>query len=186
MKRMHWLFLIPLSLILLGGPAAADVANGDFEIGGTGWTTTVPPDWEISFPPDGGNPDGNASIISRFWDSEGMGCVSQDFLCGQEDDQGTCTITFDAIMNWLDSNPFAGRLKVYVNGSLLWTAPDVNEMPWVTVQVVGECGLVTLDLCLEVDDGNNMWQGRYDNVTAECDAVPAESIHWGMLKSRYR
>lgn len=183
MNRTHWLILFASCLILSVLPAAADVVNGDFEDGGSAWNVAEPSDWTVSFPATGGYPDGNASIQSRFWDSQGEGCVSQVFLCGEE---GTCNITFDATMNWIDSNELAGRLKVYVNGALLWTAPDVNEMLWTPVLVTADCGTILLDLCLEVDPGNNMWRGRYDNVSAECDPVAVDDIHWGMLKSYYR
>lgn len=187
MNGMRLLLLIISCLTLLAWPALADVVNGDFESGAADWTTTVPLDWVIDFPATDGNPDGNASIMSRYWDSQGLGCVSQVFLCGDAGDEGTCTIFFDAMMHWLDSNELAGRLKVYANGNLLWTAPEVNDMPWTSFLVTVDCGTITLDLCLEVDQGNNMWRGRYDNVSAVCDPnVSIDPIIWGSLKSIYQ
>ena len=181
MKPILGLLLLVPCLTL--SPAWADVVNGNFEFGSQGWSVIQPPDWEITFPPAGGNPDGYASILSRFWDSEGEGCVHQTFVCG---DEGTCTISFDAMMAWLDSNELAGRLKVYANGVLKWTAPAVNELPWTPVVIDTDCGTVRLDLCLEVDPGNNMWQGGYDNVAAVCEEVPVEHLGWGTVKGLYR
>jgi hypothetical protein len=187
MNRTREILVVTSCLVLLAWPALADVSNGDFESGGTDWTTTVPPDWNISFPAAGGMPDGHASIMSRYWDSLGEGCVSQVFDCGEQGETGTCTIIFDAMMQWIDSNELAGRLKVYVNGNLLWEAPEVNELPWTTVVLTVDCGIIELDLCLDVSPGNNMWEGRYDNVSAECGGiVDNDFIEWGGLKSWYR
>ena len=63
-------------LLLLVSPATAQIVNGDFEAGGTGWTVVLAPPggggpWTISFPAAGGNPNGYANIHSPFGDSVG-------------------------------------------------------------------------------------------------------------------
>ena len=185
MRELKIILACIAAVVLCAGAAFAQIDNGDFESGGDGWTAEADPGWSIEFRTEGGNPDGYVWLMSPFGDSGGESCVSQEFFCGEPGDDD-CVITFDYYTNWIDSNEMAGRVKVYVDGNLLFTSPDENEIDWTNATVTVACGTHTIDLCLEVDQGNNGWEAGFDNVTADCDAVPNDSKTWTGLKALYR
>ena len=178
-------------LLLLVSPATAQIVNGDFEAGGTGWTVVLAPPggggpWTISFPAAGGNPNGYANIHSPFGDSGGESCITQDFQCGEAGTVGVCDISLDyRHMTW-DSSPLAGRVNIYIDGVLVHTSPPVDDQGWTGFSFVTECGPHRIELCLEVDPGNNGWEACFDNVLAECDDnVPVQDGSWGAVKALY-
>ncbi len=66
------------ALTLAVAPTRAEVTNGDFDAGPTGWSTYLPPagdggPWTAEFPGSGGNPGGCAVLKSSMTDSEGLG-----------------------------------------------------------------------------------------------------------------
>jgi hypothetical protein len=175
--------------LALAGPASApaQVVNGDFEQGGTGWNALLPNDrWTISFPAQGGNPDGYGRIQSPFGDSGGTGCITQTFLCGEQGGPGLCTITVDYQHGTIDANKNAGRVLIRLNNQVVYTSPPENQSPWRTINFTSPCGLQRLELCLEVDAGNNGWAACFDNVEAECHRpTPSEDGTWGRIKAIY-
>ena len=185
MSRNALLLAASIALLISPSISAAQVINGDFEAGGTGWTPSPPPNWTITFPPAGGNPNGYARIQSPFGNSQGTACVTQSFQCG--DDPATeCVITIDYQHGSIDSNPLAGRVKIFIDQVLVHTSPPSNNQPWVTVTVTAPCGRHELALCLEVDKGNNGWVACFDNVRASCETpTPIPEGTWGMIKSIY-
>lgn len=179
--------LLAASFLLLISPSisAAQIINGDFEAGGTGWTPIQPPNWTVSFPPAGGNPNGYARIQSPFGNSQGLGCVTQAFECGK-DPAASCVITIDYQHASIDAGPLTGRVKIFIDQVLVHTSPPSNNQPWTTVTVTAHCGRHELALCLEVDAGNNGWFACFDNVRASCEApTPIEEGTWGAIKSIY-
>jgi hypothetical protein len=179
------LSILTLALALLPVAATAQVVNGDFEAGGTGWSTSIPAQWSITFPPAGGNPDGHALIQSPFGNSGGEGCIAQTFLCGT-DPQGPCIITLDYRHRSIDASPLTGRVRIFIDDTLVHTSPPSNLQDWTTVTFTAPCGEHTIRLCLQVDAGNNGWQAAFDNVRAICDIpIGAERTTWGLIKRLY-
>jgi len=180
--------LLPV-LILIAIPlsASAQIDNGDFELGDAGWSVINPVNWVIDFPNAGGNPEGYAQIHSPFGNSGGTGCISQVFDCGVPDPLNVCEIEFDyRSENW-DANSNAGRVQVFVDGVLKYQAPESDQIDWTHIMFNVECGRHQIDLCLNVDDGNNGWIACFDNVTAEC-MTPVQTApgSWGIIKDLYR
>jgi hypothetical protein len=162
----------------------AQITNGDFENGGTGWDTSVPANWSLTFYGSEGNPGGYVGIQSPFGDSGGEACVSQDFQCNSPDG---CDIYVDYRHEWIDSNPLAGRILVKLGGGVIHTSAPVNDQPWTTIRMgpVIE-GTHTIEICLEVDEGNNGWEAGIDNVACPgCQGIGVEAIGWGTVKARY-
>lgn len=183
--RRAWWFLALSLIVLLPARGFADVVNGDFELGGTAWTVQVPANWTADFPPTGGNPNGYASILSPFGNSGGEGCDVQTFQCGNAG-QDTCIIGLDYKLDALDANPLSGRVKIYLDGQLMYTSPPADHIPWTAVTFTAPCGTHTIRLCLEVDPGNNGWIAGFDNVSAVCDNPnPVERSTWGRIKNVY-
>jgi len=181
-------FITAIACLLVALPSVgfAQVTNGDFEAGGTGWTPDVPATWAvppagITFLAAGGNPNGFAHIQSPFGDSGGTGCIEQTFVCGT-DQTAHCVITLDYMHRSIDASAFTGRVKVIVDGNVEFTSAPSNDQPWTTVTVVVPCGTHRLQLCLEVDPGNNGWEAGFDNVRAVCDIpVGATEPTWGAV-----
>jgi hypothetical protein len=183
-----FLRLLPvLALLVIPVAASAQIDNGDFEQGGAGWAINAPPDWMIDFPNTGGNPEGYAQIHSPFGNSGGTGCITQIFDCGIENGVDLCEISFDfRSENW-DANSEAGRVQVFIDGVLEFQAPESDKIDWKHVTIEVPCGRHQIDLCLNVDDGNNGWIACFDNVTAEC-MTPVQTLPgtWGEMKDLYR
>jgi len=174
--------------IFVAGAAMAQVSNGDFEDGSTGWILSTPPNWTIGVQ-GGGNPGGHAHIQSPWGDSAGIGCFDQEFPCGQEDPTGQshCIITFDYYLHNLDASPGSGRVIVMVDDVVeFMTDPDADWIDWTTVAISVPCGYHFLSLCLEVDPVNNGWEAGFDNVSATCDdGTATDASDWSTVKSLY-
>ena len=184
--RISIIALAAGACLALALPASAQVINGDFELGGLGWTVAVPPTWSGSFPAAGGNPGGFADIRSPFGNSGGTGCVLQTFTCGDPDVGTACVFTLDYFLDNIDASSLSGRIRIYVDGLLLFTSAPADDIPWSAVSFTVPCGVHTIQLCLQVDAGNNGWEAGFDNVIAECDdSVPAEKLDWSTVKTLY-
>jgi len=173
---------------LLPSLAQADVVNGDFELGATGWLIDNPQNWITEFPTDGGNPTRYGRVRSPALNSGGIGMLGQQFFCGQADDSTGCRITFDYKIDFLDALTGSARIQVQVGDEILYTGPSATTggILWRNVEIpLPTCGLKTLYLILQVDDGNNAWWACFDNVAGDCQAVPVEPITWGLIKSRH-
>jgi hypothetical protein len=179
--------LAPLLVAVAATSSGAQIVNGGFASGGTGWTLSSPPTWSpASFPASGGNPGRYARVFSPFGDSQGEGCISQTFACT---DPNGCSLSVDYKLQSLDASPFSGRVKVYFNGELALISPATDVLDWAT-----ECfnltrpGTYTIGLCLGIDAGNNAWEACFDNVGfTQCQGTtPASRTDWGTVKSLYR
>jgi len=173
------------AVALLAGNAAADVINGDFEDGGTGWTVVDPGEWSGFFPPAGGNPDGYATMRSPSEDSAGIGCFWQTFMCGEFADDTECTITFDFRLEDFGADPGTGRILLVFDG----VTTVLTDVPtdWQSYTLTVPCGEHTIEFCLEVDEGSHFWVASFDNVVAICsDEVAAEQHSWGAMKGLFR
>jgi hypothetical protein len=176
--------LFAVSLILCASVASADVMNGDFENGGNQWQVNVPQGWTSAFPAAGGNPGGLATIQSPFGGPGGLGCIMQTFICGDPGAQGTCTITVDYALDQIDASDDSARIVIHVNGAMFTFAPD--DEGWHTATLTVPCGVVVLELCLQVDPQNNGWRASFDNVEASCDGVvSSEATNWSTIKALY-
>ncbi len=170
---------------LAAGPAAADVINGDFEDGGTGWTVVNPSGWAGYFPPSGGNPDGAAVMRSPDADSAGIGCFWQTFMCGEPSDETECVISLDYRLEDYGAEPGTGRVLMVFDG----VTTLLTDMPgeWMQHTFTVPCGEHTIELCLEVDEGSHFWVASFDNVQAYCSGVvPAEEESWSAIKTLFR
>ena len=186
---MKLLRLLPvLALLAIPGAASAQITNGDFEAGSTGWLTSAPPGWSIEFPGSGGNPNGNARIVDPFGQPGGTACIIQSFDCGLPDPTSECTIEFDyRLQNIGQLGPLNGRVQVYVDGALRFQSPELALIEWTHISLALECGRHEIRLCLNVDPINNGILVRFDNVTAMCEqGVPAIPSTWGKLKALYK
>jgi hypothetical protein len=184
MRTARWIILTAGILVLMAPAAMAQVSNGDFEAGGTDWQVTQPANWSVTFPPGGGNPNGYARIMSPFGDSQGIACVSQTFVCGDNPD-AVCIITLDVQLTMIDAGPNTGRIIVQVDGVEEYVSPS-TDVPWTTITIIVPCGTHTIDLCLQVDTGNHGWAACFDNVRAECDeSVSSEHGTWSGIKGLY-
>lgn len=175
------------SLLLLSVPvvAAAHIENGDFEEGGDHWTITQPESWTTAFPPTGGNPDGYARIRSSSGNSGGSGFISQEFDCGIPTPGLSCVIMFDYQLTRLEAGDNTGRIKVLVDGQVLFTSPS-GDIGWTAGVVTVPCGDHEIALGLEADPGGNIWQASFDNAHADCDvATPVEPKTWGGIKQQF-
>jgi hypothetical protein len=184
---MHRAFWILVSLILLQfttplAPAIAQIVNGDFENAGDGWFAIFVPPWSVTFPPDGGNPNGYALIQSPF---EGLGAVLQGFECGTPGGGSLCVIMFDFRLRQVDAADNSGRIKVFVDNEPFFTSVSGN-IDWTTANVTVPCGQHAIALGLEVDAGDNRWEASFDNVQADCEVTtPVAPSTWGGIKSTF-
>jgi hypothetical protein len=187
MKPWRLLTTLPL-LALLVAPALAappiGIINGDFSAGNSGWNVSQPPNWTVSFPAAGGNPDAYGRIDSPFGQSGGTGSIFQTFLCGDPGIPGNCVITLDYKLDQVDASDFTGRVRILIDGAVEYTSPPGPSLGWVSITITVPCGNHVLSLDLEVDPGNNGWAACFDNVRATCEPiVPTRSSTWGRIKS---
>ncbi len=176
-----------LAALLLPPASRADVINGDFEADCTAWSADVLAGWSVGCEPAGGNPDGYGRIVSPAGNSGGEACLRQTFSCGDTSSFSHCRITFDYSLRMVDANLNTGRVKVYVDGILVFTSASDGLIPWTTESLSVACGAHTIALCLEVDPGNNLWLACFDNVAAQCEpASPVAPTSWGRIKALYR
>jgi hypothetical protein len=152
-------------------PAAAQVTNSGFDSGGSGWAAISPPGWTADFPTSGGNPGVYGRILSPSVASGGKAWFRQAFSCGIGH---FCNIRFDYRLEPIAASPGSARVEVWTNGVLRSTLASPTGASWRTASLSVSCGPnVALDLCLEVDAGDNAWRTSFDNVRADCsDALP--------------
>jgi hypothetical protein len=191
---MRFLLTSPLTLAFLLLPATACLAqpvNGNFEAGGTGWSTTqTNPAWTIEFPATGGNPGGYARIMSSFGGSMGKGCVRQTFDC-PDDGNDDCLICLDYRHSTIDSEPIVGFVVLKIGGVEYYRTLEESFTDWSSLGIIVQPGTHQLSMCLDVLMGgsnNNGWEACFDNVIVNgtCDGVvPTLESSWGMIKALY-
>ena len=87
--------LVLAGLLALPLVSGAQIINGDFEDGESGWALMEPADWTVEVETTGGNPDRYALIRSPFLASaDTEACLGQMFNCGAMGDS-MCMIVFD-------------------------------------------------------------------------------------------
>jgi hypothetical protein len=167
--------------------AAAPLQNGDFEAGGTGWATSAPANWTVSFLAAGGNPNGYAQIMSPFGTSEGIACIGQGFDCGDPGTDSRCQISFDFRLDQVDASTATAQVIAEIDGEVVYLSPLGGSIGWTHIAFEVPCGQHRIELCLQVAPGNNGWRASFDNVKAECMTVtPVLPQSWGALKVIYR
>jgi len=186
--RLSSLLIIASGALLLAGIAHADIVNGDFEAGGSGWTVSVPMGWTVTFEPNGGNPSGVARIESPAGGPGGRACIQQTFDCGITNPASVCSIPLDfrADLGQLEGQ---ATMRIFVNGfEFTPTGLGPDDFEWNHVELGGFCGTDALELCLQVVAGSPRWALYLDNVMSIsfCDVVGIEGSPWSTFKQLYR
>ncbi|MBK6897784.1 MAG: hypothetical protein IPH09_00435 [bacterium] len=187
---MRHLLLTILALALLAGTAAAQVTNGTFDSGLTGWATAATLNGSVAwdtfgFPanaarlgatnPPLGLPTGSASI-------------AQSFGCGGSFDEGSCVVSLDYAV----ASSFGAviRVEVKLDNNVVWSSDHSSNWSGVIpVSFTAPCGLHNLEVSATYQSGgfHDGWRCWVDNVTAECvPTVAAETEAWGAVKAGYR
>ncbi len=169
---MKFLLSTLLGVILVGlvaSRAEAQLVNGDFEDGVTGWTVggVVLTSGFGGCPPST-HPSGPGLILGF----PGTGSISQQFECGGG--SGACTIVtaFEA-----SSVVPGSTIRVFVDGELL---DEQSDVACGVSEVVVDCGTRTLLI-----EGTNLVNLYL--VTASCGPSTAtESGSWGNVKELFR
>lgn len=173
------------SVLLLAGTAAAQVINGDFEAGATGWVSTAGPGCPV-VDPVGGNP-GGCGVVPFLANSSGCeGSLSQSFSCGAPG--GACEVSFDYRIDFLGGFGSA-VFGLTADGGGSWPfSVSGATAGWQSASVVLPCGPQTITFGVVIATRTPQdWEFRVDNVTAACvDPVSSESPAWGALKAQYR
>src|SRR5262249_40158370 len=170
--------------------ATAQIMNGDFEQGSTGWTVdAVPPGWTVVFSPTGGNP--GACLIVQSSNPAGTGgqvTVHQPFI-GSD---GVCDCEFHAQVRY--------ELIAPGHGGKFGFGPDAAVGPcgdydlagvgdiWYTLSTYSYCGTHEPTLCVNLPQGAGIWKVYFDNVTTNCPpaSVATRLYTWGNVKHLYR
>lgn len=177
--------LLLTSLLLAAGSAAAQVINGDFEAGATGWVSTVPSGCPV-VDPTGGNP-GGCGILPYYTTSATCdGSLSQTFNCGAPG--GNCEISFDYRVDFLGGIGAVVFGLTFDGGNTWPFNANGATAGWQSASVTVPCGPVTMSFGVVTATRTIQdWEFRVDNVTASCvDPVAAETQAWGGLKATYR
>jgi hypothetical protein len=181
-----WVLPVVLSVILMAETASADVINGSFDDGATGWSTSADPSdlLAVTFPTIGGDP-GSYALLSG--NGGGTARLSQSFLCGDPGGGTECTITFQyKLFDLLLSEPGTARIAVTIDG-FQTVLVDHSQPNWTTATFVAPCGQHTLEIVLVIDPGDNSWGASIDNVHAACaGTVDDQARSWGGVKGMYR
>ena len=169
--------------------AGAQIANGDFENGGTGWRTAGT-GATYTFPTTGGNPTGYARIESPASGlSGGDFTIDQNFDCGVAGGKTTCRMSVDYKLDFISGTPGFGVVKILVDRILKFQSPASDHIPWTAVTFEAPCGAhnITLDLAITNNTSTHNWVACFDNATSMCEATTAVSMSsWGRLKLIYR
>src|SRR5262245_58872589 len=171
------------SALFLAGHAHADLVNGDFSSGGSGWVVAAPAGWTVTFPPNGGNPGGHARIESPGG-SGGMGCIRQTFECGAPNPASVCSIPLD-FRSDLGQVEGQARMRIFVNGQeFTVTALGPSSLEWRTNELGGYCGTDVLEICLDVFAATPPWALLLDNLESisYCDGVGIQPSLWSEVK----
>lgn len=175
-------FLLLSAVSFLPPNAGAQVSNGGFENGGTGWQVLTPPGngWTSGFPSSGGNPGGYATF--RTQSTGGQGRLRQTFNT-LSDTPDTCLISFQFKIENTNAVANSARVICSINGEEVYTSEDagLEGIPWTTAQFRYPCGEVAFEASLQVDPGSNSWEVCFDNVLAEV-VDPVVPVTWGRIK----
>jgi hypothetical protein len=144
------------------------IANGDFEAGSAGWTSTgaQPPAVQAT----GGNPDGCAQWSCGFTGECYDGCLEQDFVCGSGLPGDSCGVSVDCYdrPDYL-CKVVSPDLKIRIDDTEYRPSHPSNQ--WRTFSVRIPSGSHRLALCVQT----GWYCGhafRFDNVTVQAVPVP--------------
>ncbi len=187
---MRHLILTILVLGLLASAATAQVTNGSFTGGLTGWATTTTGYGTVVA--DGfGSPANSARISANppmFAWPAGTGSVSQSFGCGSSFENGYCMIALDYY--FLRNGEATALFAVKIDGNEVYSnVHTANENGFIPLSFTAPCGLHTIEVTGSYLSGASLtnWGFWVDNVTAECvPVVPEEEASWGSIKAGYR
>lgn len=177
-------------LLLLSFTATAQVVNGDFSAGPTGWTPAASGSAGAQFTAFGwpANSVNLCRVCTLTGDLTGIASVTQTFECNGEGEGGTCDIRLDRLIN---TNGPAVTFIINIDGDLAhsFTHGPLHRSNWTPVAVQVGCGLHTLVIgaTATVAANEDDWNVNVDNVVAVCEgSVAYEARTFGALKAIYR
>lgn len=181
------LTLASFAVLALAPAAGAQVTNGDFASGLSGWTVATPNgDW-VTGTDDVDAIDGDHAFIrSPFGGPGGQGSLTQEFDCGP-DESGICTIDVTYRLDAIDATAGSAVVRIFVDGvEEHVSSPTDFFLDWTTTSIEVDCGTVELSLVLDVEPENNGWIASFDQIAADCDdAVRNDSRSWSAVKAMF-
>lgn len=174
------------ALVLAGAfPATAQILNGTFDNGLTGWTVTTT---------GGGSAtvftNGNPAPGARLWNGfghAGSATLTQTFNCGGGSD-GSCSLSLDYATDTLYGSNMV--VTVTLDNVVMYSANHNGGVTAYTpVQFSVPCGQHTLAISAASTSTSlfSNWMMFVDNVTASCvPPVSTEGSTWSSLKATYR
>ena len=176
-----------LSLVCLS-TASAQITNGSFDFGLTGWSSSVSGTCQISAVTYG-NPFNSAWISAQNTPPdppEGAGTMTQQFECGTSSDPGVCVISVDYIL-FSNENPTIA-IEVVIDATVHLFEYSAPTNGWVTFTTQVPCGSHGIAIAASFQNGSasSHWSMHFDNVTASCQGVIKTSPStWGRIKALY-
>jgi hypothetical protein len=177
-----------LVCVLFAASVTAQITNGDFTSGLTGWTTST-----SGLVTVGAHSIGNPSFGAHIGAEsnapqfpEGSGSISQSFFCGSSLQSGPCVVSFQYLFA-----PYfcTAQLQVFVDGNEMYSAVHSSAYNWATHNFSVGCGAHTIEFRASYVSGfaSTDWRFYFDNVAATCDSpLPVEESTWGRIKALYR
>lgn len=174
------------ALVLAGAvPATAQILNGTFDNGLTGWTVTTTGSGSATIFTNG-NPAPGARLWNGFGQA-GSATLTQTFNCGGGSD-GSCSVSLDYATDTLYGSHMV--VTVTLDNVVMYIANHNGGVTAYTpVQFSVPCGQHTLAISASSTSTSlfSNWMTYVDNVTASCvPAVSTEGSTWSSLKATYR
>lgn len=174
-------------LFFFAAASPAQIVNGDFSDGLTGWLVENPQPSKPS-PAHGWQFhafDGHANLIVSGTETPAEeGHLSQVFPCGEETEGCECRVRFEYRLIHQSGDPTLAVIYVYIDRSLVFETRELAAglEDWRDREVTVPCGTREIALCLFVDTGLSGWTCSFDNVSAETSTVGVEPAGWGRIK----
>jgi hypothetical protein len=172
------------ALVLAGAfPATAQILNGTFDNGLTGWTVTTTGGCSATV-----STNGNPAPGARLWNNDaGSATLTQTFNCGGGSD-GSCSLSLDYATDTLVGSKMV--VTVTLDNVVMYSANHNGGVTAYTpVQFSVPCGQHTLGISAASTSTSpfSVWMMFVDNVTASCvPPVSTEGSTWSSLKATYR
>lgn len=183
--RILALALVTLAVTAVSAPA--QIVNGSFSGGPSGWLSGSNDEVSTAIDVGVGNSAPSARITGSgtiFGEPSGSGEWVQSFLCG-EAGGSPCLISWQ--YRWAFSAGVQVRIEVLIdNVTEFFTFVSGTNTQWLDGAVSVPCGPHQIKLRATYVDGdaNDDWDVYFDNVFAECDApVSTDEQSWGTLKA---
>jgi len=188
--RAWWLAGVAGVALLGANPATAQIVNGDFSDGLSGWMVENPQPSKpgVLGPAHGWQFqafDKHANIIVAGTETPAEeGHLSQVFTCGEEGPDCVCRIRFEYRLLHQTGEPDLATIFVYIDRDLAFqtkqTTDDIDR--WFTQEITAPCGTREIALCLFVDTGVSGWLCSFDNVVAEAVPTGVAPSTWSRIK----